>query len=365
MKVLYIGNYRDGTGWANACAGNILALDAAGVSVVPRAIGFGVQDKDYSSRIRELEKQHGNRSSNCDCDTVIQHTLPHLYCYDSNYKNIGFCDTESHDFSTTGWQYSINMMDELWVPSQQNVEAAQRSGVTIPIKIVPHSIDIDQYRDTRGEKIQQMEGCFTFGFVGEFIERKNIKALVQAFHIEFEPKEPVNMFIKTSRVPIETVQGYCTQVRKGLKIRKNYKEEVIVTGMMPKKDYVSVLSQVNCFVMPSRGEAFCIPALEAMALGIPAIYTEGIGMDFCIGLPIESRLAPCFGAVDTLPDLDTAATSWAEIDVLKLSKAMRKIYNEHGTEKEKAAKEACRFWAANHFDHESVGKRMKELLSDS
>ena len=41
MKVLYIGNYRDGTGWANACINNILALDSVGVDVVPRAIPIG------------------------------------------------------------------------------------------------------------------------------------------------------------------------------------------------------------------------------------------------------------------------------------------------------------------------------------
>ena len=40
MKVLYIGNYKDGTGWANACLNNILALDGAGVDVAPRAITF-------------------------------------------------------------------------------------------------------------------------------------------------------------------------------------------------------------------------------------------------------------------------------------------------------------------------------------
>jgi glycosyltransferase involved in cell wall biosynthesis len=200
--------------------------------------------------------------------------------------------------------------------------------------------------------------------VGEFVERKNIKALIQAFHIEFEPREPVNLFIKTSKVPLETIQGYCTQVKKGLKIRKSYSEEVVVAGIMPKKDYISVLSQVNCFVMPSRGEAFCIPALEAMTLGIPAIYTEGIGMDFCIGTTVESKLVPCFGAVDTLPDLDTAATSWSEIDILKLSKAMRKAYNEHSTEEEALTKKAC-FRHADNFGHKSVGEQMKELLRDS
>ena len=34
MKVLYIGNYNDGTGWGNACLNNILALDRAGIDVV-------------------------------------------------------------------------------------------------------------------------------------------------------------------------------------------------------------------------------------------------------------------------------------------------------------------------------------------
>lgn len=369
MKVLYIGNYRDGTGWANACAGNILALDAAGVEVVPRAISFNSQDTEYPQRIKELEAKYSSRSSNNDCDTVIQHTLPHLYCYNSAYKNIGFFDSESHDFSMTAWHYYANMMDEIWVPSQQNLEAARRSGVKVPIKIVPHSIDINSYSNgfftkSRGRKIQQMEDSFTFGFVGEFIERKNLKALVQAFHIEFDPREPVNLFIKTSRADLDTVQGYCTAVKNGLKIRSKYKEEIVLAGILPKDDYISVMGQINSFVMPSRGEAFCIPALEAMALGIPAIYTDGIGMDFCVGTPVKSKLTPCFGAVDTLPDIDTAETLWSEIDILELSKAMRDAYNKYHTNDEKEQRQECLSTAKN-FDHQSVGKIMKELLSDS
>ena len=38
MKVLYIGCYRDGTGWAKAAQNYILSLDTAGVEVVPRFI---------------------------------------------------------------------------------------------------------------------------------------------------------------------------------------------------------------------------------------------------------------------------------------------------------------------------------------
>ena len=38
MKVLYLGCYRDGTGWAHSAIDYILSLDAAGIEVVPRFI---------------------------------------------------------------------------------------------------------------------------------------------------------------------------------------------------------------------------------------------------------------------------------------------------------------------------------------
>ena len=38
MKVLFIGCYRDGTGWAKAAGDYILAMDAAGIDVVCRPL---------------------------------------------------------------------------------------------------------------------------------------------------------------------------------------------------------------------------------------------------------------------------------------------------------------------------------------
>tara|TARA_Y100001973_G_C5203928_1_gene339938 strand:+ start:1179 stop:2267 length:1089 start_codon:yes stop_codon:yes gene_type:complete len=362
MKVLYIGNYRDGTGWGNACVGNMLAMNAAGIDVVPRAISFEDTDSDYPQTIKDLEKKHSKKSENIDCDVVIQHTLPHLYSYDSRYKNIGFFATESESFTTSGWQYYANMMDEIWVPSEQNKQAAKNSGVTVPIEVVPHSLDISSYSNTDGARVQEMENSFTFGFVGEFIERKNLRALLRAFHMEFGPREPVNLFIKTSKASLEVVQKYCGHIRNGLKIRNTYKEEIVIAGMLKKQDYISVLSQVDCFVMPSRGEAFCIPGLECMALGIPSLYTDGIGMDYCIGESIDSRLEPCFGATETLPNLDTAETAWREIDIIKLAKAMRSWYNSENMKS--SVRKDC-LEQAKKYDHKSVGMKIKELLNDS
>ena len=361
MKLLYIGHYRDGTGWGNAAVNNILSLDAAGVDVVPRAITYEAKDSQYPQRIKELES-----GSNLDCDIVIQHTLPNNYSYNSAYKNIGCLTVESSNFKSTGWQHYCNLMDEIWVSSEITKRQTINSGVTVPVKVVPYALDVNKYdMSFGGQKVQELEDSFTFGFVGEFIERKNIKALLQAFHMEFDPREPVNLFIKTSKKSLEQVQAYCRHVKNGLKIRKNYKQEVVIAGMMPEEDYISVLSQIDCFVMPSRGEACCIPSMEAMRLGIPSIYTEGIGMDHAVGVKVKSYDVPCFGAIETLENLDTANETWKEIDVLELSKAMRSMYNKLIDEETKHQYSGVCKIMANVFIYKNVGQKMKEILNDS
>ena len=323
MKVLYIGNYKDGTGWANACINNILALDSVGVEVVPRPISFNNSAGDCPQRILELEE-----SSEAGCDICIQHTLPHLYSYNSKFKNIGFLATETNNFIESSWQHHANLMDEIWVPTEFCKTACIHSGVNKDVKVAPHSLDLSPYQDEKykqqGPKVENLLNTFNFAFVGEFVERKNIQALARAFHSEFDYDEPVNLYVKTSSQSLDYVQNYFKQIKDGLKLRKNYKEEVVICGNLPKENYISVLSQCHSFIMPSRGEGFCIPALEAMAMGIPVIYTKGTGMDdFCYGSPIESYKTPCFGAMSTMDYLYTANEKWNEINVESLMFAMR------------------------------------------
>ena len=99
--------------------------------------------------------------------------------------------------------------------------------------------------------------------------------------------------------------------------------------MMEEKDYYSVLSQCTCLVVPSRAEGWCIPAWEAMALNIPVISAEGtqlIPHENELMKFVPSREEPCFGALDTMPFLQTADQTWNEIDVTELRKAMRERY---------------------------------------
>ena len=357
MKVLYIGHYKDGTGWGDAAKNNILALHKAGVEVVPRAISYNETDSETDEKILELEQK-----STEGCDICIQHTLPCNYVYDSRFKNIGYLAIESSDFCDTLWHKNINMMDELWVPSEYVEKACIKSGVTIPIKIAPHALDIDSYANSPdGAKIEQLLDTFNFVFVGEFIERKNIKALLRAFHTEFHPKEPVNLLIKTSGIEIKELETYCDSIKKGLKLRNEYKKELTLSGRLEKQDYISVLRQCHSFVMPSRGEGFCIPALEAMCLGIPVIYTEGTALsEFCAGVWVESKKDSCFGGMGSLPNIYTANSEWLEINIKDLQIAMRNAYMRRDDDK---AKKEC-LERSKKYSHENIGNLFKELLND-
>jgi hypothetical protein len=75
---------------------------------------------------------------------------------------------------------------------------------------------------------------------------------------------------------------------------------------------------------------------------------------------VEAYKTPCFGAVDAMPYIDTAESNWLEINVAKLAKTMRQVYNEY--DKERLSKK-CKTAAAK-LTHEKVGNIIKDYLND-
>lgn len=370
MKVLYIGCYRDGTGWGQAAIDYILSLDAAGIDVVPRPIKLNDRQINLPKRISELEQKDSSGANIC-----IQHTLPHLMEFSSEFdKNIALYATETSNFIDSDWSRKINMMDEAWVINNQMVESSKASGVRIPIKVVPHATDFQKFAQGH-KKIEfpSAKGNFVFYTVADLNKRKNIEAFIKAFHMEFEPNEPVSILIKTSKhgqTPEETaleVRDISNKIKEDLRKYKNlndYKEDLIVTDFVHEEDLYGLHHSCDCFVMPSYGEAWCIPAFDAMGFGKTPICTNVGGMSDFIGhggFLIEGRLEPISEKVNTLPNLFTCNEEWVSIDIKELMSCMRHVYENQ--ESLKAMKEKG-LEQAYDYSHESVGVLMKELLND-
>ncbi len=369
-KVLYIGNYADGTGWANFAQRQILALDAAGVDVACRRIKLNNYKDMVHPRLLELEEKKGK------FDVVIQNCLPHFSEYSGKFdKNIIYYMNETSNFNSSTWASHINLMDEAWVPSVHNVISSQASRVEIPIKPIPTAVDLERFkappaplplRDT-------FKDDFIFYTIGEFNTRKNMAALLKAFHLEFDKDEPVQLLIKTSptglgKKPQEVIQGFINNIKTGIKLSPNlsdYKEEIILCENVTADVVDRVHITGDCFVSASHGEAVCLPALDAMGYEKPLIVPEHTGfleyLNRSCCFYVDTYEDTVFGALDTFGDLLTGRENWYEVSVPSLRRSMRAVYENRVEREARAYNAKLRLLD---FSYKNVGQIMKGALDE-
>ena len=323
MIIKYVSNYRDGTGWAKASTFNMLALSHAGFTVVPEKVKYNEVDQLLHSDILKLEE-----NTSKDFDILINHILPTDYKYSTtDKKNYGFVALESNTLENIFWLKKIKLMDNMLVPNTGSQQCLKRYNINS--NIFPHSFDFNYINSSQKTiEINQLKNSFNFVFIGEFSKRKNLESLIVAFHKEFETFENVNLVIKTSD---DNVKSFINEVKKRLKLRRKYKEEIVITQRLSDNDLYSIMRQCHINVMPSYGEAWGYPILEGMALGLIPIYTQGIGVDDytdpSFSLSVKSREVMCYGTTDTFEDLYTGNDTWNEIDLFDLQLKMRTAYN--------------------------------------
>lgn len=377
-KVLYLGVYRDQTGWGQAAIDYILALDAAGVDVVPRAVKLNDVKYEPPARICELEQREARGA-----DVVIQHVLPHLMEYSGAFgRNIALYASETSDFAHTTWPERLSQMDEVWFINGQMASAAKNSGVgrnvnhLIRYACVPHAANMERfhrtYKPLPALAKLKAEGNFLFYTVGEMTRRKNLAALLKAFHLEFTPDEPVQLVIKTGR-PGQSekelqkhLQVFCAEIRRGLKLYYHpemYKTEFIIGQSLTDEEMLRLHSSCDCFVQPSYGEAWSIPAFDAMAMGKTPIvtacggYLEYVSND--TGWLVPGTEEPVFGVEDTFGDLFTGHETWTAVSIPELRLAMRQAYEQREWRERKANAGIER---AYDFSYEKVGSLMRRIL---
>ncbi len=363
MKILYISNYLEQSGYSEAARNYILALDSVGIDVVCRPLYLTGKTHEPNQKLKELQDK-----SLSGCTHVIQHTLPNYMSFNGNLRNIGLYASETDSFRDSVWASRLNTMDEVWVINEQMKDAAIKSGVKRKISVVPHTLQIEkfqrEYKLLKGLQKYKDEEKFIFYFIGEPTRRKNLAAILKAFHTEFDVSEPVELLIKTSG-QFEDAEKFCNDLKAGLKLNRT-KDEIIVTEQLTDEEMMSLHAHCDCLVAPSYGEAWSIPAFEAMAHGRTPIVTGWGGpCDFLSnkeGWMVHYMLEPAFGMNDSFQDLYTGNELWASIDIPHLKECMRECYSNAGLRKEKSLNGIAR---AYDFSYENVGNLMKGILNES
>ncbi|OXM86709.1 glycosyl transferase [Paenibacillus rigui] len=247
---------------------------------------------------------------------------------DAFYRNtgrykIGFTMLEVNGLPAE-WVRQCNLMNEVWVPSHFNAATFRASGVRVPIHVIPLGIDPQYFNP--GIRSHRMSDRFTFLSIFEWGERKAPELLLRTFARTFNLHDNVLLICKiTNHDPSIDVP---TEIRKLNLGPMSSRILILHNNRIPSETMGSLYRSADCFVLPTRGEGWGMPIMEAMACGLPTIATAWSAQtDFLnenTGYPLHIKgLVPAEARCTYYQGLQ-----WAEPDTDHLSFLMRYVY-EH------------------------------------
>jgi hypothetical protein len=246
-------------------------------------------------------------------------------------------------------------MDEIWVPSSFNVETFRDSGVHRPIRVMPLGVDIDYFHPTIAG--HRPSDRFVFLSVFEWGERKAPEVLLRAFTEEFSEQDDVLLLLSVfNRDPSVDVRREIDKMG----LPDGAPRVVLLNAEFAGYQMGSLYRSADCFVLPSRGEGWGMPVLEAMACGLPTITTNWSGpadfVDETVGYPLATR--PLVMAEARCPYYE--GFRWADPDPDHLRTLMREVYSHPERARAKGLAAASRVVENYSWDH--VALRVKERL---
>ncbi|HET7320957.1 MAG TPA: glycosyltransferase family 4 protein, partial [Longimicrobiaceae bacterium] len=204
-----------------------------------------------------------------------------------------------------------------------------RSGVVREkIRVVPGCLDPARYvlpttPVTRGPE-------FRFLSLFDFTPRKGWDLLLRAYCEEFTASDPVMLVVKVVNIFRDPL-GPCKRVDEFLRHHgfRNPPPLEIIDGRFSEEQLVDLYRQSDAFVLPSRGEGWGRPYMEAMAFGLPTIGTDWSGNlgfmheDNSYLVEIEG-LEPC---ERTWPEMPLyRGHQWAVPSIASVRRRMREVF---------------------------------------
>ena len=379
MKVLYIAHYREFGGWSQAAVDQMLALDSVGVDVVCRNITLTSDKEKIHPKIKEFEAKDSS-----GCDVCIQHVLPHhLVGTDQFKKNIAFLEAESFSIKSLPWFSHLQMMDQVWVANQDLKDSLDRDQLGIPVKVVHHATDIKKYKKSyRQINVADIQNTFKFYYAGDLNDRKNIECISTCFHSEFDKSEDVSLLLKVNKFGMDPqslhqiLDNLLRETKTKLRVDNpdNYKKEAVITVQISDEEMYSLHKLCDCFLLPSHGEAWSIPSLDAMGFGnTPVCSNFGGPKEFIdkdnknTGTLIDGVFSCCKCSDSAFPDMFTGREYWFQPCEKQMRETMRYYYESYKKDPVAHKKNSLEAGLAmvEKFSYKNIGEGMLEVLNES
>lgn len=392
-NILFIGHFKDASGYANAARGYLRILDKYldknKYNLNIFALNF--EKSDYSEGLdKELINKYNLSPDklltyiNNKNYTLIMCTLPNFCTIDNSelplkkvlenkncLKSINLVFWETSKVPNI-WQeiYNKKIYDELIVCCEWNRQVFSEDTKLKTHLIYPHVYDYyesDKY--TKNDK-------FTIFSMSQWQHRKGFDILLRAYYQEFFNQEDVELYIKTYRA--ETSRGSEETFEKNIIINqiKEYKESCrsygqlpackvnLQTGFCTKEEIKKLYQKSDIFCLPTRGEGFGLTIAQSVLSGIPCIVPDlGGHIDFLDkenNYFIKSSYEPPYN----MPFHAYSCTDmkYVESSLSSTREQLRIAYNDWKSDKLKEKSLKAKTYTKHFLDEEKIFNSLENLL---
>ncbi len=284
----------------------------------------------------------------------------------NNFKNSGaykiaFSTTEV-DGIPVEWVQCFNEMDEVWVTSEFSKNSFVNSGVQVPVFNIGEGVDPNYFHPEIAPFVNPPKEKFRFLSNFAWGRRKGVDVLFEAFRKGLNEGDDVCLMLKT----LPSYSGH--NIKDELKLvydRKGAAPVYLYDLELQKWELGRLYTTGSVFVWPSRGEGFGLPALEALACGLPVIASNhSAHLEFLTkdGAPRPGVLL-LSGKVEPYDKGDSIyypGFNWFNPDVDDLRRLMRQAFNNYEALREKALKSSED--VRKEFDWQVSTKKIVERL---
>jgi glycosyltransferase involved in cell wall biosynthesis len=253
------GHFHGDFGWAQHARGMALALaDEFDLALVP----WG--DPPDDPRLRRLLDARGrDRQGDVALGIGPMYAMRGLI----GARRVGFTAWETTRIPRRDLRGVIDL-DEIWIPSPWGKEVLVDNGLPADrVHVVPEGVDTDVFTPAPAPPDGER---FRFLCVGKWEERKGTALLVRAFAAAFGADEPVELHLHCWN-PVRPDLDLAATVAA---LAPGRHAPIVVRGPCSRGELVRLYQSSHAFVLPTRGEGWGLPILEAMACGLPVIVTD-------------------------------------------------------------------------------------------
>jgi len=167
-----------------------------------------------------------------------------------------------------------NLCERVIAPSESVAEVLRLRGVKTQITIIPTGVNLDIFKQAKGEVTRRMlripDDAFVVGYVGRLAKEKNLDFLSYAV-ARFLELSPGAHFIVVG-------EGPARQEIEDIFMTSGLADRLHMTGVVQPPALPSIYDAMNVFAFASHSETQGMVLTEAMAAGVPVVALDASGV---------------------------------------------------------------------------------------